>query len=119
MTAAVLGAFVVRGRGRVLDDGVACPHLETAWHTPVVQVRGRSWLRWSIAVMCCYRPGEVPRLIYRPRDTASPGAKDATPLPGAATGDLLVRAHLQLKPPVVLAWDGSPDSANAVSTRAI
>ncbi|GAA1933525.1 hypothetical protein GCM10009753_78730 [Streptantibioticus ferralitis] len=36
-------------------------------HTPVVRVRGRSYRRISIAAMACYRPGERPRLIYRPR----------------------------------------------------
>ena len=36
-------------------------------HTPVVRVRGCSWRRWSIAAMCCHRPGEPSRLIYRPR----------------------------------------------------
>ncbi|MFD7479042.1 IS630 family transposase, partial [Streptomyces sp. NPDC059837] len=27
-----------------------------------MRVRGRSWRRWSIAAMCCYKPGESPRL---------------------------------------------------------
>ncbi|MFF1298576.1 MULTISPECIES: hypothetical protein [unclassified Streptomyces] len=36
-------------------------------HTPVVRVRGRSWRRWSVAALCCYRPGETSRLTYRPR----------------------------------------------------
>ena len=68
MTAAALGAYVV------FEDeagfSMTPPHART-WSrrglTPVVRVRGRSWRRWSIAAMCCYRPGEASRLIYRPR----------------------------------------------------
>ncbi|MET8038368.1 winged helix-turn-helix domain-containing protein [Streptomyces sp. NPDC005345] len=34
---------------------------------PVVRVRGRSRRRISVAALCCCRPGERSRLIYRPR----------------------------------------------------
>lgn len=68
LTAAALGAFVV------FEDEAGfsmAPPTARTWgrrgHTPVVRVRGRSWRRWSIAAMCCYRPGESSRLIYRPR----------------------------------------------------
>ncbi|MEU9541863.1 transposase [Streptomyces mirabilis] len=68
MTAAALGAFIL------FEDEAGFSMTASrarTWgrrgHTPVVRVRGRSWRRWSIADMCCYRPGEVSRLIYRPR----------------------------------------------------
>ncbi|GGN96510.1 hypothetical protein GCM10011579_098050 [Streptomyces albiflavescens] len=59
MTAAALGAFVV------FEDEAGfsmTPPRARTWgrrgHTPVVQVRGCSWRCWSIAAMCCYKPGE-------------------------------------------------------------
>ncbi|MFD7626584.1 transposase [Streptomyces sp. NPDC059851] len=35
--------------------------------TPVIRVRGRSQRRFSIAALCCYKPGERSRLVYRPK----------------------------------------------------
>ncbi|MFF3412600.1 transposase [Streptomyces sp. NPDC002742] len=68
MTAAVLGAYVV------CEDEAGfsmTPPRARTWgrrgHTPVVRVRDRAWRRWSIAAMCCFKPGEASRLIYRPR----------------------------------------------------
>nr|WP_030247279.1 transposase [Streptomyces sp. NRRL S-350] len=72
--------------------------------TPVVRVRGRSRRRISVAAMCCYKPGEQSRMIYRPRFHF--------PLKGARKSfawtdyrDLAVRAHIQLGGPIVLVWD--------------
>ncbi|WP_449343260.1 transposase [Streptomyces silvisoli] len=83
------------------------PHAHT-WgrrgHTPVVRVRDRSRRRISVAALACYKPGESPRLIYRPRFHL--------PLKGARKSfawtdyrDLLVRAHIQLGAPIVVIWD--------------
>jgi hypothetical protein len=59
----------------------------------VVRVRGRSRRRISVAALCCYRPGDRSRLIYRPR------------FAWQDYRDLLVRAHLQLDAPIVVVWD--------------
>ncbi|MEU6347044.1 transposase [Streptomyces sp. NPDC046977] len=73
-------------------------------HTPVVRVRGRSRRRISVAALCCYRPGERPRLIYRPRfHLPFKGARKS--FAWTDYRDLAVRAHLQLGGPVVLVWD--------------
>nr|WP_307037783.1 transposase [Streptomyces canus] len=72
--------------------------------TPVVRVRGRSRRRISVAAMCCYRPGERPRLIYRPRfHLLLKGARKS--FSWQDYRDLLVRAHLQLGAPIVVVWD--------------
>ncbi|WP_405680878.1 IS630 family transposase [Streptomyces sp. NBC_00868] len=69
-----------------------------------VRVRGRSRRRISVAALCCYKPGEKSRMIYRPRFHI--------PLRGARRSfawtdyrDLTVRAHLQRGGPIVLVWD--------------
>lgn len=56
MTAAALGAYIV------FEDEAGfsmTPPQARTWgrrgHMPVVRVRGRSWRRWSIAAMCCYK----------------------------------------------------------------
>ncbi|WP_422664397.1 IS630 family transposase [Streptomyces mirabilis] len=72
--------------------------------TPVVRVRGRSRRRISVAAMCCYRPGERSRLIYRPRfHSLLKGARKS--FAWQDYRDLLVRAHLQLGAPIVVVWD--------------
>ena len=72
--------------------------------TPVVRVRGRSRRRISIAALCCYRPGERSRLIYRPRfHLLLKGARKS--FAWQDYRDLLVRAHLQLGAPIVVVWD--------------
>jgi putative transposase len=83
------------------------PHART-WgrrgQTPVVRVRGRSRRRISIAALCCYRPGERSRLIYRPRfHLLLRGARKS--FAWQDYRDLLVRAHLQLGAPIVVVWD--------------
>ncbi|HEU5429035.1 MAG TPA: hypothetical protein VFU74_19295 [Actinocrinis sp.] len=71
--------------------------------TPVVRVRGRSRRRLSIAALACYRPGERPRLIYRPRrDDSGDGRKSFA---WTDYRDLLIAAHLQLGGPIVVVWD--------------
>ncbi|MFG2884893.1 transposase [Streptomyces sp. NPDC048297] len=83
------------------------PHARTGGRrgqTPVVRVRGRSPRRISIAAMCCYRPGERSRLIYRPRfHPLLKGARKS--LAWQDHRDLLVRAHLQLGAPIIVVRD--------------
>ncbi|MER6738805.1 transposase [Streptomyces puniciscabiei] len=74
-------------------------------HTPVVRVRGRSWRRRSIAAMCCYKPGEASRLIYRPRRHRKHRGKGRDTFAWSDYRDLVVRAHIQLQAPIVLIWD--------------
>lgn len=65
-------------------------------HTPVVHVRGRSRRRTSVAALCCYKPGESARLIYRPRHyLLLKGARKS--FSWQDYRDLLVRAHIQLE----------------------
>ncbi|WP_331728603.1 IS630 family transposase [Streptomyces sp. NBC_01176] len=106
MTAAALGAYVV------FEDEAGfsmTPSLARTWsrrgHTPVVRVRGRSWRRFSIAALCCYKPGETSRLIFRPyRHRKHPGSGRKS-FAWSDYRDLVVRAHLQLGAPIVLIWD--------------
>ncbi|WSP95846.1 transposase [Streptomyces sp. NBC_01233] len=73
--------------------------------TPVIRVRGRSQRRFSIAALCCYKPGERSRLIYRPKrhtDHKSGGRKSFA---WTEYRDLLIAAHQQLDGPIVLIWD--------------
>ncbi|QEV16562.1 IS630 family transposase [Streptomyces alboniger] len=106
MTAAALGAYVV------FEDEAGfsmTPSIARTWgrrgHTPVVRVRGRSWRRFSIAALCCYKPGEISRLIYRPyRHRKHPGLARKS-FAWSDYRDLVVRAHLQLGAPIVLIWD--------------
>ncbi|MEU1378428.1 transposase [Streptomyces triculaminicus] len=77
-------------------------------HTPLVRIRGRSRQRISVAALCCYRPGERSRLIYRYL-SHKPG--DSTTRAGRRSfawtdyRDLLIAAHKQLGAPIVLIWD--------------
>jgi hypothetical protein len=71
--------------------------------TPVVHVHGRPRQHPSIAALTCYKPGQRPRLIYRPAPTKQPGGrKDFT---RNHYRDLLIAAHQQLSGPMVLVWD--------------
>ncbi|MDQ1023161.1 hypothetical protein QF035_000743 [Streptomyces umbrinus] len=64
----------------------------------MVRVRGRSRRRISIAALACYKPGERPRLIYRPRfHLPWKGARKS--FAWTDYRDLAVRAHLQLGAP--------------------
>ncbi|MGW7427679.1 IS630 family transposase [Streptomyces sp. NPDC054813] len=106
MTVAALGAFIV------FEDeagfAMTPPRARTwGWRgqTPVVRVRGRSWRRWSIAAMCCYRPGESARLIYRPRQHRKYRGQGRNSFAWTDYRDLVVRAHIQLGAPIVLIWD--------------
>ena len=112
MTAAALGAYIV------FEDEAGfsmTPPRARTWgrrgQTPVVRVRGRSWRRWSIAAMCCYRPGEPSRLIFRPRRHRKHRGKGRDTFAWSDYRDLVVRAHLQLKAPIVLIWDCENDGA--------
>ncbi|GAA2340208.1 hypothetical protein GCM10010431_74570 [Streptomyces kunmingensis] len=117
MTAAALGAFLV------FEDearfGMTPPKART-WgrrgHTPVVRVRGRSWRRYSIAALCCYRPGEPSRLIFRPRRHRKHRGTGRNSFAWTDYRDLIVRAPIQLQAPIVLIWhncetQGTPSGA--------
>ncbi len=107
MTAAALGALVV------FEDEAGfstTPPRARTWgrrgHTPVVRVRvrvrGRSWRRWSIAAMCCYRQGDASRLIYRPCRRRKYKGTGRDSFAWRDYRDLVVRAHIQLGAPIVL-----------------
>ncbi|WP_329165023.1 transposase [Streptomyces sp. NBC_01717] len=104
-TAAARGAWIV------FEDEASQslkPPRARSWgrigQTPVVRVRGRGSGRVSMAGMTCFRPGERSRLIYSFR--VHRGRKGE---PKGFTWqdyrDLIVRAHNQLKGPIVLVWD--------------
>ncbi len=105
-TAAALGAWLV------FEDEAGfsmTPPTSRTWSrrgtTPVIRVRGRSQRRFSIAALCCHKPGERSRLIYRPRrhtDHKSGGRKSFA---WTEYRDLLIAAHQQLGGPIVLIWD--------------
>src|SRR4029078_3078116 len=113
MTAAALDAWIV------LEDeaGFAMtPPRARTWgrrgQTPVVRVRGRSRRRFSVAALCCYRPRERSRLIYRPRfHPLLKGARKS--FARQDYRDLLVRAHLQPGAPIAVV----PDNLNTHRAR--
>ncbi|GAA0420585.1 hypothetical protein GCM10010357_47390 [Streptomyces luteireticuli] len=77
-------------------------------HTPVIRVRGGSRGRISVAALCCYRPGERSRLIYRPIFHDPHGGATRNGRRSFAWTDyrdLLIAAHQQLGAPLVLVWD--------------
>ncbi|WP_405392517.1 transposase [Streptomyces sp. NBC_01102] len=58
----------------------------------------------SVAALCCYKAGEKSRLIHRPRThLLLKGARKSFSWQDCR--DLLVRAHIQLDGPIVVAWD--------------
>ncbi|GCE02598.1 hypothetical protein EHYA_10375 [Embleya hyalina] len=70
----------------------------------MVRVRGGSRGRVSIAALACYKPGERSRLIHRHRlHTRRKGERRS--FAWTDYRDLAVRAHLQLRGPIVLIWD--------------
>ncbi|KOU98972.1 transposase [Streptomyces sp. MMS21 TC-5] len=73
--------------------------------TPVIRVRGRSQRRFSIAALCCYKPGERSRLIYRPKRHTDHKAGGRKSLAWTEYRDLLIAANRQLDAPIVLVWD--------------
>lgn len=77
-------------------------------HTPVIRVRGRSRGRVSVAALCCYKPGERSRMIYRHilHDTHNCTTKAGRrSFAWTDYRDLLSAAHQQLGGPLVLVWD--------------
>ncbi|MFI1184386.1 transposase [Streptomyces sp. NPDC020799] len=73
-------------------------------HTPVIRVRGRTTRCLSVAALACFRPGERPRLICRPRRHISrKGARRS--FAWTDYRDLLTAAHRQLGAPIVLVRD--------------
>ena len=100
-------------------------HKATTWApkgvTPVVKVTAKGSVRVSVAGLCCYRPGERSRLIYR---TLLYRGRKGQPK-GFREPDLihlLDAAYQQLQAPIVLAWDGlsahkSPPIRAAVTAR--
>ncbi|WP_420903013.1 IS630 family transposase [Streptomyces hirsutus] len=104
-TAAALGAWLV------FEDEAGfsmTPPCARTWgrrgRTPLIQVRGRSWRRLSIAAMACYQPGERARLIWRPKDYRR-FKHERKSFAWTDYRDLAVCAHLQLGGPIVLLWD--------------
>jgi len=84
-------------------------HKATTWApkgvTPVVTVTAKGGVRVSVAGLCCYRPGEPSRLIYRTllyrgRKGEPKGFREPQLI------RLLDAAHQQLQAPIVLVWDG-------------
>ncbi|MER5664016.1 helix-turn-helix domain-containing protein [Streptomyces mirabilis] len=70
----------------------------------VVRVRGRGSGLVSMAGMACFKPGRRPRLIYAIREYQ--GRMDESKGFGWPDfSDLVVRARIQLKGPIVSAWD--------------
>jgi hypothetical protein len=83
-------------------------HKATTWapkgETPVVKVTARGTVRVSVAGLCCYRPGDRSRLIYRTltyrgRKGEPKGFREPELI------GLLDTAHQQLQAPIVLVWD--------------
>ena len=72
-------------------------------HTPVVHVRGRSRQHLSIAALTCFKPGQRPRLIYRPAPAPRPGGRKG--FAWQDYRDLLIAARARLGGPIVLIWD--------------
>ncbi len=73
--------------------------------TPMVKVTAKSSARVSVAGLCCYRPGQPSRLIYRTllyrgRKGELKGFREPQFI------QLLDAAHQQLGGPIVLIWDG-------------
>jgi hypothetical protein len=89
--------------------------------TPVVKVTAKGSVRVSVAGLCCYRPSERSRLIYR---TLLYRGRKGQPK-GFREPDLirlLDAAYQQLQAPIVLVWDGlsahkSPPIRAAVAAR--
>ncbi|SNY61498.1 putative transposase [Paractinoplanes atraurantiacus] len=83
-------------------------HKATTWapkgRTPVVKVTAKGTVRVSVAGLCCYRPGERSRLIYR---TLTYRGRKGEPkgLREPELIRLLDAAHQQLQAPIVLVWD--------------
>ncbi|WP_251092431.1 hypothetical protein [Streptomyces sp. Caat 7-52] len=101
-------------------------HNATTWapkgETPVVKVTAKDTVRVSVAGLCCHRPGERSRLIYRTmlhpgREGEPKGFREPQPI------RLLDAAHQQLRAPIVLMWDRrlslrrTPSSRSAIAAR--
>lgn len=80
-------------------------------HTPAIRVRGRTSRQLSVAALACYRSGERPRLIYRPR-RHSHRRGDRRSFAWSDYRDLLIAAHRQLGAPIVLIWDCENDGVS-------
>ncbi|GAA1079487.1 hypothetical protein GCM10009663_22270 [Kitasatospora arboriphila] len=103
-TAAALGAWTVFAD----EAGFSMtPHTARTWSrkgcTPVIRVNGGSRRHLSAAVLCCYKPGQRPRLIYR--HTTDRRADRRKGFSWKDLRDLLADAHQQLHGPIVLVWD--------------
>ncbi|MEY9211648.1 hypothetical protein [Thermobifida halotolerans] len=67
-----------------------------AGQTPALHVVKGSQTKLSVAALCCYRPGQQPRMLYRSR----PGWYHDRDLI-----TLLDAAHQELAAPILLVWD--------------
>ena len=71
----------------------------------MVKVTAKGTVRVSVAGLCCYRPGERSRLIYRTLlYRGRKGEPKGFPEPDLIA--LLDAVHQQLQAPIVLIWDG-------------
>ncbi|MFG2306183.1 transposase [Actinacidiphila glaucinigra] len=83
------------------------PHTARTWSrigvTPVIRVNGGSRRHLSVAALCCYKPGQRPRLVFRHTgDRRADGRKGFS---WKDLRDLLTATHTQLGGPIVLVWD--------------
>jgi len=83
-----------------------------------VKVTAKGTVRVSVAGLCCYRPGDRSRLIYRTllyrgRKGEPKGFREPELI------RLLDAAHQQLHAPIVLVWDGLSAHKTAVMRAAI
>ncbi len=103
-TAAALGAWTVFAD----EAGFSMtPHTARTWSrrgvTPVIRVNGGSRRHLSVAALCCNKPGERPRLVFRHTgDRRADGRKGFS---WKDLRDLLTAARTQLGGPIVLVWD--------------
>ncbi len=70
--------------------------------TSVIRVRGRSQRRISIAALCCYKPGERSRLVYRPKRHTDHKSRGRKSFAWTDYRDHLIATHQQLGGPIVL-----------------
>ncbi|MFJ4851075.1 MULTISPECIES: hypothetical protein [unclassified Streptomyces] len=71
--------------------------------TPVIRVNSGSRRHLSLAAMCCYKPGERLRLVFR--HTSDQRVDGRKGLSWKDLRDLLSAAHTQLGGPIVLVWE--------------
>ncbi|MFE2927165.1 transposase [Streptomyces goshikiensis] len=107
MTAAALGAWIV------FEDEAGfsmTPPARSTWarraRTPTIRMRGWTRCRVTLAGLCCYKPGERSRLIYKLHvHNRRPAKGERRSYDWRDFRWLLVYAHGRLGAPIVLIWD--------------